>query len=89
MAYLQTTRFGLVPVPVDDPLREFFPQWDLIWRHPESQALALKHPVDGYWRVATRNEAGCLVIEGDAFSSSLRGAARRIARLTGAETEVA
>lgn len=74
MAYLTATRYGLVHIePTEDQRAS---GWRQIWRHPESGALAMRHPSTGYWMVSFD---GGITLD-DGFSSSLRAAARKIER---------
>jgi hypothetical protein len=77
MSYLTATRYGLTHI---DPRKELFETgeklyqagWRQVWQHP-SGLLAMRNPWTGYWVVSDGYG-----IEDEGFSSSLRGAARRI-----------
>lgn len=76
MAYLTATRYGLTRIDPTEQQRAS--GWRQLWRHP-SGAVAMRHPAAGYWVVSL--DGGHTITDGDAFSSSLRAAARRIDRL--------
>lgn len=75
MAYLTATRYGLIHEAPSESLRAS--GWRQVWRHP-SGLLAMRHPSTGRWIVSDGS-----VIKDESWSSSLRGAARRIERELG------
>lgn len=75
MAYLTTTRYGLTHVEPSEAL--YASGWRQVWRHP-SGMVAMRHPCTGDWVVS---EDG-FSIGNEGFSNTLRGAARRIDRMT-------
>jgi hypothetical protein len=80
MAYLTATRYGLTHIEPSEALRAS--GWRKVWRHP-SGLLAMRHPAAGYWVVCDERTLEI----GEGWASNLRGAARRIERLSPSEGE--
>lgn len=72
MAYLTAHRYGLVKVEPSDVERRG--GWRQVWEHP-SGLRAARNPASGRWHVIDGRE-----IRDEGFCSSLRAAARKIAR---------